>query len=85
MKEQLTHGVSLQELQRCNANLQKAKTDVEKQRTDLDKKVLEVISLKKSHQEQQAEMKYEIDRLKIQLQRAKDDFGKAQEKNKSVS
>lgn len=46
---------------------------------------MEVIALKKCHQNQEAELKYEIDRLKDQLQRAKDDFTKAQEKNKRVS
>lgn len=58
---------------------------MEKQRTAFDKKVMEVISIKKSHQNQEAELKYEIDRLKDQLQRAREDFAKAQEKNKRVS
>lgn len=58
---------------------------MEKQRTEFDKKVMEVISVKKSHQNQEAELKYEIDRLKDQLQRAKDDFAKSQENNKRVS
>nr|XP_019948190.1 PREDICTED: cingulin-like [Paralichthys olivaceus] len=88
MKQQIpdpTHTHTLnQELQQCNADLQKAKTEVEKHRTDFDRKVMEVISIKKSHQNQEAEMKYEIDRLKGQLQRAKDDFAKAQEKNKRL-
>lgn len=77
--------ISVQELQRYNADLQKAKSEVEKQRTEFDKKVMEVISIKKSHQNQEAELKYEIDRLKDQLQRAREDFAKAQEKNKRVS
>ncbi|XP_069393639.1 cingulin isoform X3 [Paralichthys olivaceus] len=88
MKQQIpdpTHTHTLnQELQQCNADLQKAKTEVEKHRTEFDRKVMEVISIKKSHQNQEAEMKYEIDRLKGQLQRAKDDFAKAQEKNKRL-
>lgn len=46
---------------------------------------METITLKKSHQNQDAELKYEIDRLKDQLQRAKDDYAKAQEKNKQVT
>lgn len=45
---------------------------------------MEVISIKKSHQAQEAELKYEIDRLKEQLQRAKEDVARAQEKNKRV-
>ncbi|XP_041842788.1 cingulin isoform X2 [Melanotaenia boesemani] len=73
-----------QELQQCSANLQKTKSELEKQRTEFDKKVMEVISLKKSHQNQEAELKYEIDRLKDQLQRAKEDFAKAQEKTKRL-
>ncbi|TKS82073.1 Cingulin [Collichthys lucidus] len=88
MKQQIpdpSHNQTLnQELQRCNADLQKAKSDLEKRSTDFDKKVMEVIALKKSHQNQEAELKYEIDRLKDQLQRAKDDFTKAQEKNKRL-
>ncbi|KAM7420829.1 hypothetical protein PAMA_015170 [Pampus argenteus] len=73
-----------EELQRCNADLQKARSEVEKRRTEFDKKVMEVISIKKSHQDQEAELKYEIDRLKNQLQKAKDDLSKAQEKNKQL-
>ncbi|KAM6910357.1 cingulin isoform 2-T2 [Xenentodon cancila] len=73
-----------QELQQCSAELQKTKSELEKQRTDFDKKVMEMISVKKAHQNQQAELKYEIDRLKDQLQKAKDDFVKAQEKNKQL-
>ncbi|XP_051812261.1 cingulin isoform X3 [Acanthochromis polyacanthus] len=88
MKQQMpdpSHAQSLnQEVQRCNADLQKTRADLEKQRTEYDKKVMEVISIKKSHQDQEAELKYEIDRLKDQLQRAKDDFSKAQEKNKRL-
>uniref|UniRef100_A0A3Q4GCS3 Cingulin n=1 Tax=Neolamprologus brichardi TaxID=32507 RepID=A0A3Q4GCS3_NEOBR len=73
-----------QELQQCKADLQKGKSEVEKMRVEFDKKVMEVISLKKSHQNQEAELKYEIDRLKGQLQKAKEDFAKAQEKNKRL-
>ncbi|KAM6935814.1 cingulin isoform 1-T2 [Lycodopsis pacificus] len=73
-----------QELQRCNTNLQKAKSEVEKQRMEFDKKVMEVISIKKSHQNQEAELKYEIDRLKDQLQKAREDIIKAQDKNKRL-
>ncbi|XP_070691517.1 cingulin isoform X2 [Pempheris klunzingeri] len=88
MKQQIpdpSHTQTLnQELQRYNADLQKAKSEVEKQRTESDKKVMEIISLKKSHQNQEAELKYEIDRLKDQLQRTREDFVKAQEKNKRL-
>lgn len=76
--------IFVQELQQYKADLQKGKSEVEKMRVEFDKKVMEVISLKKSHQNQEAELKYEIDRLKGQLQKAKEDFAKAQEKNKRV-
>lgn len=62
----------------------KTKSQLEKQRTEFDKKVMEVIAIKKSHQSQEAELKYEIDRLKDQLQKAKEDYAKTQEKNKRV-
>ncbi|XP_061572841.1 cingulin isoform X2 [Cololabis saira] len=79
------HTESLnQELQHCNAELQKTKSELEKQRTEFDKKVMEMISIKKAHQNQEAELKYEIDRLKDQLQKAKDDYAKAKEKNKNL-
>ncbi|XP_035528998.1 LOW QUALITY PROTEIN: cingulin [Morone saxatilis] len=88
MKQQIPdpgHTQTLnQELQRYNADLQKAKSEVEKHRLEFDKKVMEVISIKKSHQNQEAELKYEIDRLKDQLQRAKDDLARSQEKNKRL-
>lgn len=51
----------------------------------MDKKVMEVISLKKAHQEQEAELKYEVDRLKDQLKKTKDEFAKEQQKSKKVS
>lgn len=40
--------------------------------------------MKKSHQSQEAELQYEINRLKDQLQRTKDDFAKAQDKKNQV-
>ncbi|KAM3613757.1 uncharacterized protein V6R79_004727 [Siganus canaliculatus] len=88
MKQQMpdpSHAQTLnQELQRYSTDLQKAKSEVEKQREEYDKKVMEVLSIKKSHQNQEAELKYEIDRLKGQLQKAKEDFAKAQEKSKRL-
>lgn len=58
--------------------------ELEKQREAFDKKVMEVIAIKKSHQNQEAELRYEIDRLKGQLQRTKEDLAKAAEKSKKV-
>lgn len=46
--------------------------------------MMEVIAIKKSHQNQEAELRYEIDRLKGQLQRTKEDLAKAAEKSKKV-
>lgn len=59
--------------------------ELDKQREAFDRKVMEVIAIKKSHQNQEAESRYEIDRLKDQLQRMKEDFVKVTEKNKKVS
>ena len=59
-------------------------SEVEKHRTDMDRKVMEVISLKKAHQEQEAELKYEIDRLKEQLKKAKEECAKEQQRSKKV-
>ncbi|XP_056142393.1 cingulin [Lampris incognitus] len=88
MKQQIpdpSHVQTLnQELQSSRTSLQKVQSEVEKHRTELDKKVMEVIALKKAHQEQEAELKYEVNRLKDQLQRAKEDAAKAQEKNKTL-
>ncbi|XP_034409828.1 cingulin isoform X2 [Cyclopterus lumpus] len=73
-----------QELQRYSTDLQKAKSEAEKQRMEFDKKVMEVIYIKKSHQNQEAELKYEIDRLKDQLQKAREDIAKTLDKNKRL-
>lgn len=66
------------------ADLQQAQSEAEKKRAELDKKVMEVISLKKTNQEQEAELKYEMDRLRGQSNRAKEDLAKAQERTKQV-
>lgn len=66
------------------ADLQQAQSEAEKKRAELDKKVMEVISLKKANQEQEAELKYEMDRLRGQSNRAKEDLAKAQERTKQV-
>ncbi|XP_013865149.1 cingulin [Austrofundulus limnaeus] len=84
-KPDTSHTETLnQELQRSGADLLKLRSELEKQRTEFDKKVMEVIAIKKSHQNQEAELKYEIDRLKDQLQKAKEDYVKAQEKTKQL-
>ncbi|KAK6326881.1 hypothetical protein J4Q44_G00025260 [Coregonus suidteri] len=88
MKQQIpdpshTHTLN-QELQSLRADLQQAQSEVEKKRAELDKKVMEVISLKKANQEQEAELKYEMDRLRDQSNRAKEDLAKAQEKTKRL-
>ncbi|XP_052365611.1 cingulin-like isoform X2 [Oncorhynchus keta] len=88
MKQQIpdpghTHTLN-QELQSLRADLQQAHSEAEKKRAELDKKVMEVISLKKANQEQEAELKYEMDRLRGQSNRAKEDLAKAQERTKQL-
>ncbi|XP_029602037.1 cingulin isoform X2 [Salmo trutta] len=88
MKQQIpdpshTHTLN-QELQSLRADLQQAQSEAEKKRAELDKKVMEVISLKKTNQEQEAELKYEMDRLRGQSNRAKEDLAKAQERTKQL-
>ncbi|XP_056900645.1 cingulin isoform X4 [Takifugu flavidus] len=73
-----------QEKQQYSADLQKTKMELDKHREALDRKVMEVIAIKKSHQNQEAELRYEIDRLKDQLQRTKEDLVKVTEKNKKL-
>ncbi|KAG7260577.1 hypothetical protein CRUP_004097, partial [Coryphaenoides rupestris] len=47
-----SHAESVnKELSSSRANLQKVQTDLEKHRGDMDRKVMEVIALKKAHQE----------------------------------
>ncbi|XP_016322978.1 cingulin-like isoform X2 [Sinocyclocheilus anshuiensis] len=74
-----------QELERCRADLQKAQADMDKLRTDLDKKTMEIVLLKKSKQELEAEQKYEIDRLRDQSCRDKEELTKAHEKAKQLA
>lgn len=75
---------SLQELERCRASLKRAEAEVEKLKQDLDKKTMEIISLKRTNQELDAEQKYEIDRLKEQSRKDKDELTKVHEKTKQV-
>ncbi len=57
---------------------------MDKLRTDLDKKTMEIVLLKKSKQELEAEQKYEIDRLRDQSCRDKEELTKAHERAKQV-
>ncbi len=57
---------------------------MDKLRTDLDKKTMEIVLLKKSKQELEAEQKYEIDRLRDQSLRDKEELTKAHERAKQV-
>ncbi|XP_042596818.1 cingulin-like isoform X1 [Cyprinus carpio] len=89
MKQQIpdpkqTQTVS-QELERCRADLQKAQADMDKLRTDLDKKTMEIVLLKKTKQELEAEQKYEIDRLRDQSRRDKEELTKAHERAKQLA
>lgn len=57
---------------------------MDKLRTDLDKKTMEIVLLKKTKQELEAEQKYEIDRLRDQSRRDKEELTKAHERAKQV-
>lgn len=57
---------------------------MDKLRTDLDKKTMEIVLLKKSKQELEAEQKYEIDRLRDKSRRDKEELTKAHERAKQV-
>lgn len=57
---------------------------MDKLKTDLDKKTMEIVLLKKSKQELEAEQKYEIDRLKDQSRRDKEELTKVHERAKQV-
>ncbi|KAL4636136.1 cingulin [Arapaima gigas] len=86
MKEQMpdpSHTSTLtQDLENCRSELKQAKLELEKQRIETDKKRIEILSLKKTSQERETEQKYEIDRLKEQSQKGKEDLAKALEKAK---
>lgn len=89
MKQQIPdpkHTQTLsQELERCHANLQKAQAEVDKFKENLDKKTMEIVLLKKSKQELEAEQKYEIDRLKDQSRRDKEELTKVHERAKQLA
>ncbi|XP_062848851.1 cingulin [Trichomycterus rosablanca] len=74
-----------QELERCRADLKKSQAEVDKLKGDLDRKTMEIISLKKSNQEMDAEQKYEIDRLKDQSRKDKEELVKIHEKSKQLA
>lgn len=73
-----------QELERSRASLKQAEAEIEKLKRDLDKKTMEIISLKRTNQELDAEQKYEIDRLKDQSRKDKEELAKVHEKAKQV-
>ncbi|KAI1885944.1 hypothetical protein AGOR_G00208970 [Albula goreensis] len=73
-----------QDLQNCRVDLKLAQSELEKLKVDFDKRGMEIISLKKSNQEREAELKYETDRLKDQSRKDKEDLVKAQEKVKQL-
>ncbi|KAG5856445.1 hypothetical protein ANANG_G00008030 [Anguilla anguilla] len=88
MKEQIPDpketSALTQEMQTCLADLKLAQSALDKLRVDFDKRGLEIIALKKSNQEREAELKYETDRLKGQSRRDKEELAKAQEKVKQL-
>ncbi|XP_057196519.1 cingulin [Triplophysa rosa] len=81
-KHTQTHS---QELERCRADLQKTQAEVDKFKENLDRKTMEIVLLKKSKQELEAEQKYEIDRLKDQSRRDKEELTKVHERAKQLA
>ncbi|XP_031431939.1 cingulin [Clupea harengus] len=73
------------DLERCRGELKQAQLEVEKMRSERDKKLMEVVCLKKGNQEQEAELNYELDRLRQQTRRDKDELAKAHEKAKQLA
>ncbi|KAG9355305.1 hypothetical protein JZ751_000143 [Albula glossodonta] len=65
-----------QDLQQCQASLMQARSELEKLKVELDKKGAELVSLKKASQEREAEQGREIDRLKAQSQKDKEDLAR---------
>ncbi|XP_058244873.1 cingulin [Hemibagrus wyckioides] len=82
VKQSETHK---QELERSRASLKQAEAEIEKLKQDLDKKTMEIISLKRTNQELDAEQKYEIDRLKDQSRKDKEELAKVHAKTKQLA
>ncbi|KAK3571807.1 hypothetical protein QTP86_020586 [Hemibagrus guttatus] len=82
VKQSETHK---QELERSRASLKQAEVEIEKIKQDLDKKTMEIIHLKRTNQELDAEQKYEIDRLKDQSRKDKEELAKVHEKAKQLA
>ncbi|XP_051576505.1 cingulin-like [Myxocyprinus asiaticus] len=74
-----------QELEHCRADLQKAQAELDKLKIEHDKKTMEIVLLKKSKQELEAEQKYEIDRLKDQSRKDKEELTKVHERAKQLA
>ncbi|KAJ8273515.1 hypothetical protein GJAV_G00102490 [Gymnothorax javanicus] len=71
-----------QDLYKCQDSLKLARSDLEQLKTQLDKKKAELLTLKKASEEREAQQSQEIDRLKHQSQRDKEELTKALEKTK---
>ncbi|XP_036394712.1 cingulin [Megalops cyprinoides] len=88
VKEQIpdpSHTSALTEdLQNCRADLKLAQSQLDKLRLDFDKRGMELISVKKSNQEREEELKYEIGRLKDQSRKDKEELAKALGKVKQL-
>ncbi|XP_051999270.1 cingulin-like [Xyrauchen texanus] len=74
-----------QEHEHCRADLQKAQAELDKLKIEHDKKTMEIVLLKKNIQELEAEHKYEIDRLKDQSRRDKEELTKVHERAKQLA
>jgi len=74
----------LQELQQCRDDLKQAYSQVEKQKAEAAKKEEELKSVTRANEKQEKELKAEIDGLKDQLKKDKEELAKALEKTQQV-
>ncbi|XP_028832022.1 cingulin isoform X2 [Denticeps clupeoides] len=73
------------ELVSCHEGLKQSKSEVEKLKVELDKKVMEIVSLKRTNQEKEAEQTYELGRLRDQSRRDREELAKVHEKTKQLT
>ncbi|XP_063055586.1 cingulin [Engraulis encrasicolus] len=89
MKKQMpdpTHTDALKkELERASKGLAEAQAEAEKVKGERDRKLMEVVSLRKSQQEAEAELHYELERLREQTRRDKDELARVHDKVKQLA
>ncbi|XP_051519636.1 cingulin-like isoform X2 [Myxocyprinus asiaticus] len=74
-----------QELQRCQNDLKRAQSELHKQKAEAGKKEEELKSVMRDNEEREKELKAEIDRLKDQSVKDKEELAKALEKTQQPS